>query len=106
MQQCQRILEVYPKATIVDEVWILIGNIHRREGNDDEAIKAYQEVVAKESSIATKALLNIAEVYRQKSDLENAAATYTTIITDYPENVVVVHARQQLDEITKLQQKR
>lgn len=106
LQQCQRILEVYPKATIVDEVWILIGNIHRREGNDDEAINAYQQVVAKESSIATKALLNIAEVYRQKSDLANAAATYTTLITDYPENVIVVHARQQLDEITKLQQKR
>ncbi len=106
LQQCQRILEVYPKATIVDEVWILIGNFHRREGNDDEAIKAYRQVVAKESPIITKALLNIAEVYRQKSDLANAAATYTTLITDYPENVIVVHARQQLDEITKLQQNR
>ena len=106
LQQCQRILEVYPKATIVDEVWLLIGNIHRREGRDDEAINAYQQVVAKESPIATKALINIAEVYRQKSDLANAAATYTTLITDYPENVIVVHARQQLDEITKLQQKR
>ena len=106
LQQCQRILEVYPKATIVDEVWLLIGNIHRGEGDNDAAINAYQQVVAKESPIATKALLNIAEVYRQKSDLANAAATYTTLITDYPENVIVVHARQQLDEITKLQQKR
>ena len=106
LQQCQRVLEVYPKATIVDEVWLFIGNIHRREGKDDEAINAYYQVVAKESPIATKALINIAEVYRQKSDLVNAAATYTTLITDYPENVVVVHARQQLDEITKLQQNR
>ena len=106
LQQCQRILEVYPKATIVDEVWLLIGHIHRREGRDDEAINAYRQVVAKESPIATKALINIAEVYRQQSDFDNAAATYTTLITDYPENVVVVHARQQLDEITKLQQKR
>ena len=106
LQQCQQILDVYPKASIIDEVWLLIGNIHRREGNDDEAINAYRQVVAKESSIATKALINIAEVYRQKSDLANAAATYTTLITDYPENVIVVHARQQLDEITKLQEKR
>ena len=106
LQQCQRVLEVYPKATIVDEVWLLIGNIHRGERRDDEAIDAYQQVVAKESPIATKALVNIAEVYRQKSDLENAAATYTTLITDYPENVIVVHARQQLDEITKLQRAR
>ena len=64
------------------------------------------QVVAKEGPIATKALVNIAEVYRQKSDLTNAAATYMTLIVDYPENVIVVHARQQLDEITKLQQKR
>lgn len=106
LQQCQRVLEVYPKATIVDEVWLLIGHIHGREGRDDEAINAYRQVVAKESPIATKALINIAEVYRQQSDFDNAAATYTTLITDYPENVVVVHARQQLDEITKLQKKR
>ncbi len=106
LQQCQRVLEVYPKATIVDEVLLLIGNIHHGEGRDDEAIDAYRQVVDKESPIATKALINIAKVYRQKSDLANAAATYTTLITDYPENVIVVHARQQLDEITKLQQKR
>ena len=106
LQQCQRILEVYPKATIVDEVWLLIGNIHRGEGRDNEAINAYRQVIVKENPIATKALVNIAEVYRQKSDLVNAAATYTTLITDYPENIIVVHARQQLDEITKLQQKR
>ena len=106
LQQCQRVLDVYPKATIVDEVLLLIGNIYRGEGRDDEAIDAYRQVVAKESPIATKALIKIAEVYRQKSDLANAAATYTTLITDYPENVIVVHARQQLDEITKLQKKR
>ena len=106
LQQCQRVLDVYPQAIIIDEVWLLIGNIHRGEGRDDEAINAYRQVVAKESPIATKALVNIAEVYRQKSDFDNAAATYTTLITDYPENVVVVHARQQLDEITKLQRAR
>ena len=106
LQQCQRVLDVYPQAIIVDEVWLLMGNIYRREARYDEAIEAYRQVVAKESPIATKALVNIAEVYRQKSDLANAAATYTTLITDYPENVIVVHARQQLDEITKLQQKR
>ncbi len=106
LQKCQRVLDVYPQAIIVDEVWLLIGNIHRRADRDGEAIDAYQQVVAKESPIATKALINIAEVYRKRSDFDNAVATYTTLITDYPENVIVVHARQQLDEIAKLQQKR
>ena len=106
VQQCKRTLEVYPQATIVDDIWFLIGNIHREESKAPEAIKAYEQVVAQESLIAAKALVNIAEIYRQKADLDNAAATYTTLITDYPENIIVVYARQQLDEIMKLQRKK
>ena len=106
LQRCQRTLDVYPQATIVDDVWLLMGNIYREEGRDDEAIKAYQQILTQESPIAAEALVNIAEIYRQKSDFANATATYTTIITDYPENVIVVHARQQLDELAKAQQKR
>lgn len=106
LQQCERTLETYPQATIVDAVWFLIGSIHREEAKDAEAIKAYQQIVARESLIVPKALVNIAEIYRQRADLANAAATYTMLITDYPENVIVVHARQQLDEIMKLQGKR
>ncbi len=106
LQQCERTLELYPQATIVDDIWFLIGNIYRRETKTDEAINAYQQVVAQESPISAKALVSIADIYRQQDDLANATATYATLIADYPENVIVVHARQQLDEITKLQQKR
>ena len=106
LQQCQRTLETYPQATIVDEIWLLMGDIYREEGKDDEAINAYQQIVVQESAIAAEALVNIAEIYRQKSDFANAVATYTTVITDYPENVIVVHARQQLDELAKVQRKR
>ena len=102
LQQCERSLETYPQATIIDAVWLLIGDIYREETKDTEAINAYQQVVARESLTVPKALVNIAEIYRQKADFTNAAATYTTLITDYPENVIVVHARQQLDEIMKL----
>lgn len=106
LQQCERTLEIYPQATIVDGVWLLIGDIYRKAAKDTEAINAYEQVVARESLAVPKALVNIAEIYRQKADLANAAATYTTLITDYPENVIVVHARQQLDKIMKLQEKR
>ena len=106
LQQCKRSLETYPQATIVDAVWLLIGDIYREEAKDTEAIDAYEQVVARESLAVPKALVNIAEIYRQKADFANAAATYTTLITDYPENVIVVHARQQLDEIMRLQEKR
>ena len=106
LQQCERTLELYPQATIVDEIWFLMGNIYREETKTAEAINAYQQIVDRESPIAAKALINIAEVYRQQDDFANATATYTTLIANYPENVIVVHARQQLDEITKLQQQR
>ena len=106
LQQCDRILEIYPQATIVDTVWFLMGSIYREAAKNIEAIDAYQQVIARESPIAAKALINIAEIYRQQDDLANATATYTTLMTDYPESVIVVQARQQLDEINKRQQKR
>ena len=106
LQQCQRTLETYPQATIVDDIWLLMGHIYRVAGKDNEAIQTYQQIVAQESTIAAEALVNIAEIYRQQADFVNATATYTTIITDYPENVIVAHARQQLDELAKAQQQR
>ena len=83
-----------------------MGNIYRKETKITEAINAYQQIVSRESPIAAKALVNIAEIYRQQDDYTNATATYTTLIANYPENVIVVHARQQLEAIAKLQQKR
>ena len=106
LQQCQRTLDVYPESTIADDMWLLIGNIYRGAGKDDAAIDAYEQVVAQESPIAAKALMNIAEIYRENADFANATSVYTTLITDYPENVIVAHARQQLDELMKAQGKR
>ena len=106
LEQCERTLEAYPQALIVDDIKSLTGDIYREAGKDADAIEAYQQVIAQQSSLATKALINIAEIYRHQDDLANAASAYTTLITNYPENVIVVHARQQLDEIAKLQQKR
>ncbi len=106
LQQCQRTLDVYPESTIADDMWLLIGNIYRGAGKDDAAIDAYEQVVTQESPIAAKALMNIAEIYRENADFANATSIYTTLITDYPENVIVAHARQQLDELMKAQEKR
>ena len=106
LQQCEGILERYPESNIVDDVWFLRGNIYREVGKSTEAINAYQQVVASESPIAAKALIHTAETYRQQDDFTNATATYTRLITDYPESVIVVQARQQLDELNKMQQKR
>ena len=99
LRRCERSLETYPQAAIVDAVWLLIGDIYREDAKTTEAIHAYEQVVARAGLRVPKALVNIAEIYRQKADFGLAAATYTTLITDYPENVIVIHARQQLDEL-------
>ena len=106
LQQCERSLEMYPEATIVDAMWLLIGDIHSEAGAVPEAILAYQQVVEREGLSVPKALVSIADIYRHAADFRNAAATYTRLITEHPEAVMVAYARQQLDAIWKLEGKR
>ena len=106
LRTCERSLETYPQSTLVDAFRFLVGDIHNELGDAAAALEAYQQVAAAESLMAPRALVKIAEIYRRDSDLESAAATYTTLLMAYPENVIVVHARQKLDEIMKLQGKR
>ena len=47
-----------------------MGNIYRESKKNTEAINAYQQVIARESPIAAKTLINIAEIYRQQDDFE------------------------------------
>ncbi len=105
VQQCQQILEAHPQALIRDDIWLLLGDIYRENHKDTEAIGAYEQVTAMESPHAAKALITLAEIYQRLADFEKAISAYTTLITNYPENVITVYARQQLDDIASLQRK-
>ena len=104
LQLCQATMKEYPTALIVDDLWMLIGGIHEREARYADAITAYQEVtVLEESPIAAEATAKIADIYRWKLNEPNKAQeTYTALIQDYPESVIVAYARQQLDALMKL----
>ena len=114
VQQCERTVEVYPQALIVDDLWLLLGDIYRKEGKDAAAIAAYQRITSPvgetprpdspHSALAAKALMHIAEIYQRRADDANAIATYTALITGYPEDVLTVYARQQLNKLAKKQQ--
>ena len=104
VQQCELTLTAHPQALIVDDIWLLLGNIYREQGKATAAIAAYQKILAIETALAAKALMHIADIYQQQTDIANAIATYTTLITDYPEDVITVYARQQLNKLAKLQQ--
>ena len=103
LQLCQETMKEYPTALIVDDLWMLIGGIHEREARYTDAIAAYQQVtVLEESSIAAEAIAKIADIYRWELDApDKAQETYSALIQDYPESVIVAYARQQLDALMK-----
>ena len=103
MQLCQETMKEYRTALIVDDLWMLIGGIHEREARYTDAIAAYQQVtVLEESPIAAEATAKIADIYRwHLNKPDKAQETYTTLIQDYPESVIVAYARQQLDALMK-----
>ncbi len=113
VQQCERTLDAYPQALIVDDIWLFLGDIYREGGKDAAAMAAYRQIVTSvggasgpdvpKSALAVKALMHIAAIYQRQTDYANAIATYTTLITDYPEDVITVYARQQLDKLAKIQ---
>ena len=103
LQLCQDTMKEYPTALIVDDLWMLIGGIHEREARYTDAIAAYQQVSAlEESPIAAEATAKIADIYRWHLNKPGKAQeTYTILIQDYPDSVIVAYARQQLDALMK-----
>ncbi len=100
--QCEDTISLYPKSLIADDVWMLLGSIYRSQNAHGDAIHSYRQIVSQESALAAEALTQIAKIYQKKRDFSNAADTYTILLTTYPDNSIVPHARQQLDKITKL----
>ena len=100
--QCEDTISLYPQALIADDVWMLLGSIYRSQNAYGDALHSYRQIAAQESPFAVEALTQIAEIYQKKKDFANAADTYTTLLTKYPNNSIVPHTRQQLDKITKL----
>ena len=103
LKLCQETMKEYPTALIVDDLWMLVGGIHQREARYTDAIAAYQQVTALEDSpIAAEATAKVADIYRwQLNQLDKAQETYSILIQDYPESVIVAYARQQLDALMK-----
>lgn len=106
LRLCQGTMKEYPTALIVDDLWMLIGGIHQREARYTDAISAFQRVAILEGSpIAAEATAKIADIYRwHLNEPSKAQETYSALIQDYPESVIVAYARQQLDALMKEKQ--
>ena len=103
LKLCQETMEEYPTGLIVDDLWMLVGEIHQREARYLDAIAAFQQVTVVEGSpIAAEAAAKIADIYRwHLNEPDKARETYSALIQDYPESVIVAYARQQLDVLAK-----
>ncbi|RKU26064.1 hypothetical protein C6497_14875 [Candidatus Poribacteria bacterium] len=99
--QCEDTITLHPKSLIVDDLWMLLGTIHRSQKSYGDALHSYRQVVSQKTSLAVEALAEIASIYEEREDLTNAAETYTTLLTTYPDNSIIPHVRQQLDTLTK-----
>lgn len=100
--QCEDTISLHPKALIIDDLWMLLGLVHRSQNAYGDALHSYRQIVSQKGLLSVKALTQIAAIYEHKNDLKNARDTYTTLLTTYPDNSVVPFARQQLDALTKL----
>ena len=101
---CRETIEAYPQALIIDDLWLLMGEIHKSQGRYGDAIAAYEKVVTEGGLTAAEGLNEIAAVYhRSLRDTKKALETYRRLVRDYPESVIVPHARQQVDVLAKMQ---
>lgn len=104
LKQGGEIINLYPGALIIDELRLLFGDIYLNQGAYTNAIEAYQRVVTSESPRAPQAQAKIADIYRWKlGDVRKALQMYSALIDSHPESVVVAYARQQIDEMQKIQ---
>ena len=103
LKLCRETMKEYPTALIVDDLWTLIGGIHQREARYTDAIEAYQQVtILERSPIAAEAAAKIADIYRwHLNEPDKAQETYSALIQNYPESVIVAYAQQQLDVLLK-----
>lgn len=74
-----------------------LAQLNDRLGQPDEAVRLYQQLIAKPAVLVPKpvAMLALAEHYRQKNPAE-AAKLYTQIKTEYPDTPIAQQADQAL----------
>lgn len=72
------------------QIWVNIGNAHRRLGNAEEARAAYDKVLA-EDPADTRAHYNLGEMAIEDDDLEAALPHFEAVIESNPEDPAVYY---------------
>ncbi len=99
----QSIIDKNPQALFVDEGLMRVAGLHTRAGRYADALATYQRLLTqfKESSIALdKAQLSIADLYdHEMNDKASAIAAYEKLLAEYPQSLLIDHARKRIREL-------
>jgi len=76
-----------------------LAQMHDRAGQSDEAVKIYQDLIAKPSVLVPKpvVMLTLAEHYSAKNNSAEATRLYSQIKSEYPDTPIAQQAEQELN---------
>lgn len=76
-----------------------LAQMHDRAGQSDEAVKLYQDLIAKPSVLVPKpvVMLTLAEHYSAKNNSAEATRLYSQIKSEYPDTPIAQQADQELN---------
>jgi len=99
--ECSNTVKKYPANGLIDRIQLEMGEILYIKGKYNEAIKVYEVLVRPDSQLAPEAQFRIASIYWQRlNDKQRAIDTYSKLIRDYPDSILVVDARKQLQQLS------
>ena len=78
-----------------------LAQMHDRGGQSDEAVKIYQDLIAKPSVLVPKpvVMLTLAEHYSAKNNPAEASKLYAQIKSEYPDTPIAQQADQALNQL-------
>ncbi len=93
------IVNEYPKALLVDDALLAIGDLNFSMRRFDDAISAYTRIQSLEdrSILRDRALMRIAEVFHYGTgERERAIEAYEDLIIDHPRSMLATEARKRI----------
>lgn len=90
------IIETYPENDIIDDVYLLLGQVAVESGQYAEAVGYFNKIITDfyDDVLADDALKRLAQLYHKHlNDKANAIKYYEKLITDFPNSSLVPESR-------------
>ena len=101
--QFDSLIQNYPSHTLIDDALLKKYEIYSHQNKTDLALQTLNQITENHpwENIADKAFFFRAKLHEKQSQDEKAEEDYKKIITDYPNSIFSVEARERLDKLRK-----